>query len=84
MENTKQDITRIAKQVSRFVLRYKGNDLMDRVNSILNLELSAYGSQSLASTLVLNEVSQEARDLIYMPVGMTQEGNYTTDSSKWA
>jgi hypothetical protein len=87
MSNTKavnMEISRLGKQVSKFVLRYKGENLMDRVQAILDMELAGFESIEIAKTLVFRAMSKEAYETIFVPVGMDQYGNYTEDSSLWA
>jgi len=83
-QNVNMEIARVAKQVSKFVLRYKGDDLMNRVQSILVIELEGYETKELASRLVFRAMSKEAYEILFPQMGMDQEGNYTYDQSKWA
>ena len=87
MSNTKavnMEISRLAKQVSKFVLRYKGENLMDRVQAILGAEVAEFENAEMAKTLIFRAMSKEAYETIFIPVGMDQYGNYTEDSSLWA
>jgi hypothetical protein len=85
MENTtlNTEIKRVAKNISRFVLRYKGEDLKNRINSILQVELSNFESFGLAKTLVLKNLPKEIYETIYIPIGMDVNGNYTQNKNVW-
>jgi len=83
-QNVNMEIARVAKQVSKFILRYKGDDLMNRVQSILVIELEGYEAKELAARLVFKAMTSEAYEILFPQVGMDQDGNYTYDQSKWA
>ena len=78
------EIKRIAKQVTRFVNRYKGANLVDRVQAILEVELEGFANQGVAKSLVYDALSTEVYETIFPQIGMDQEGNWTYDSTKWA
>jgi len=78
------EIKRIAKQVTRFVNRYKGANLVDRVQAILEVELEGFANQGVAKSLVYDALSTEVYETILPQIGMTAEGNWTYDSTKWA
>ena len=78
------EIKRIAKQVTRFVNRYKGANLVDRVQSILEVELEGFANQGVAKSLVYDALTSEVYETIFPQLGMDQEGNWTYDSTKWA
>ena len=82
--NVNIEIKRIAKQTSKLVLRYKGSNVLDRVNSVLEAELVQFSDKGMARSLVFNAMSKEVYETIFTPIGMTQEGLYTEDSSLWA
>ena len=82
--NVNMEIKRIAKQVSKLVLRYKGSSVLDRVNTILDVELEGFMDQGVARSLVFNAMSKEAYETIFVPIGMTQDGFYTEDKALWA
>ena len=78
------EIKRIAKQVTRFVNRYNGVNLVDRVQAILEVELEGFANQGVAKSLVYDALSSDVYATIFPQIGMDQEGNWTYDSSKWA
>ena len=78
------EIKRIAKQVTRFVNRYKGANLVDRVQAILEVELEGFANQGVAKSLVYDALSTEVYETIFPQIGMTAEGDWTYDSTKWA
>ena len=78
------EIKRIAKQVTRFVNRYKGANLVDRVQAILEVELEGFANQGVAKSLVYDALTTEVYETIFPQIGMTAEGNWTYDSTKWA
>ena len=63
------EIKRIAKQVTRFVNRYKGANLVDRVQAILEVELEGFANQGVAKSLVYDALTSEV---------------YETFSTTWA
>lgn len=77
------EIKRIAKQVTRFVNRYKGANLVDRVQAILEVELEGFANQGVAKSLVYDALSTEVYATIFPQIGMTAEGNWTYDYTKW-
>ena len=78
------EIKRIAKQVTRFVNRYKGANLVDRVQAILSVELEGFANQGIAKSLVYDALSGDVYATIFPQIGMTAEGNWTYDSKLWA
>ena len=78
------EIKRIAKQVSKMVLRYNGVSVLDKVNSILDVELEAFQDKGIARSLVFKAMTQEVYETIFVPIGMTQDGFYTEDKALWA
>tara|TARA_R110000744_G_C19071979_1_gene530262 strand:+ start:129 stop:368 length:240 start_codon:yes stop_codon:yes gene_type:complete len=78
------EIKRIAKQVSKLVLRYRGASVLDRVNSALDLELEGFQDKGIARSLVFKAMTREIYETIFVPIGMTQDGFYTEDKSLWA
>ena len=78
------EIKRIAKQVTRFVNRYNGVNLVDRVQAILEVELEGFANQGVAKSLVYDALSSDVYATIFPQIGMTAEGNWTYDASKWA
>ena len=84
MNNVNMEIKRIAKQLSKLVLRYNGANVLDRVNSILDVELEGFQDKGIARSLVFKAMSKEAYETIFVPIGMTQEGFYTEDKALWA
>jgi hypothetical protein len=83
-EYAKNEIKRIANNLNKFILRYKGNERMIRVDAIFVMELEDFTDKQMAKTLVYNALSQEAREMIFTPVGMDANGNYTEDETKWS
>jgi hypothetical protein len=82
--NVNMEIKRIAKQVSKLVLRYKGASVLDRVNSALDVELEGFQDKGIARSLVFKAMTREVYETIFVPIGMTQDGFYTEDKSLWA
>jgi hypothetical protein len=82
-EHANKEIKRIANNLNKFILRYKGNERMIRVDAIFEIELEDFEDQQIAKRLVYNALSQEAREKIFTPVGMDAKGNYTEDQTKW-
>ena len=78
------EIKRIAKQLSKLVLRYKGSSVLDRVNSALDVELEGFQDKGIARSLVFKAMTREVYETIFVPIGMTQDGFYTEDKSLWA
>ena len=78
------EIKRIAKQVTRFVNRYNGVNLVDRVQAILEVELEGFANQGVAKSLVYDALSSDVYATIFPQIGMDQEGNWTYDSKLWA
>ena len=78
------EIKRIAKQVTRFVNRYNGVNLVDRVQAILEVELEGFANQGVAKSLVYDALSSDVYATIFPQIGMDQEGNWTYDSKIWA
>jgi hypothetical protein len=83
-EHANKEIKRIAKNLNKFILRYKGNERMIRIDAIFAMELEDFEDKQMAKTLVYNALSQEAREKVFTPVGMDAKGNYTEDQTKWA
>jgi len=89
--NVEKDIKRLAKNISRSIIRWEALEVeveyLQRVDFILDFELEGYEDKAMARSLVMHQISisnPTAYELMYEPIGMTQDGVWTSDKTKWA
>ena len=95
MKNIEESISKVAQATATTLLSYNGSIDLHKLLSAeiafnaLDMEISFENeaAQSNFKTLVkyrMHAHHREAYEKVFVPTYMDQNGNYTTDSSKWA
>lgn len=89
----KTEIKNIATRLAKGVNRWKQNgvELINRVNSTIEMELDLMSfenenARGMMRVVILKTFAHNHRtqhQIVWKPVGMDQNGNHTTDQSKW-
>ena len=90
----KTEINNISKRLANGVNRWKQNgvELINRVNSTIEMELDLMkfqneNARAMMRNVILKTFAGNHRtqyQIVWKPIGMDQNGNYTQDQSKWA